>query len=156
MSYRDSRFKLTTWVVTRESAEALRGPLKFLKENHPQKRVRLQASGLLEKLRPFEGGTKQLVVSRKEKSFLLTLYEAYPEALTPPRQLVMNLDPRATSEEARRPASGGRKLPKAPKPKLKENLTPEEQEERNQTLKQAEYQPKPESYWNQQLKEMSK
>lgn len=78
--------KLTTWVVTKETAETIRGPLNWLKEQHPHKPVRVDAANLLRKIR-FEGDTKQLVLTKREKETLSALYQAFPEACTPPRQL---------------------------------------------------------------------
>jgi hypothetical protein len=82
--------KLTTWIVTQEHAEVLRGPLQWLKENHPHKRYRVDAANILQKIR-FEGPAKQLVLTMKEKETLQTLHSAFPEACTPPQQLRMHI-----------------------------------------------------------------
>ena len=82
--------KLTTWIVTQEHAEVLRGPLKWLKENHPQKKFRDDATNILRALR-FEDPSKQIILTMREKETLQALHTAFPEACTPPRQLGMDL-----------------------------------------------------------------
>lgn len=81
--------KESTWTVTQERAEALRPLLKWLSEEYDGtggKRVKEDARGLIRKIR-FEGPSKQVVITAREKGTLYQLLEAFPKESQPARQL---------------------------------------------------------------------
>lgn len=86
--------KESLWVVTQERAEALRGPLKWLAENYngPQAtQERRNAKSILSKIR-FEGKDKQVLLTKWEKRTLFDVMQAFPDAVKPARQTMMDLD----------------------------------------------------------------
>lgn len=157
--------KFTVWTVTSERAEALRGPLLWLGEAHPQKEYRRIAANILSRIRDIRGEmtVKQVVLTMKEKEVLQALMEAFPEALVIPRQLGMELKSSERPIPSKEDLAAGKfekrlggLLPmekqKKSTPTLRGDLTLEEQKERDLSLEQGTYQPLPESYWNAKLR----
>ena len=156
-----------SYVISKERAESIRPVLKWIKEGASRKREREQAARILRAIEGIEDW-KQIVLSRGEAEMLGFIIKEFPSGVEPTRQLsLFDLEKPRTTVLREAPKSFGHtpsgeevELPPPSRvarelPVLKTKLTPEEESERKSTVSKPRYEPKPDSYYTERLKEES-
>lgn len=139
--------KGTSVTVTEERATRIKPILKWIKEGAPRKRERDQAARILKGIEGIKDW-RQVILTRGEVE-LLVFVEAEASEVVGEKSSQLSL-----FSLLDRPTATASRVPKVVEegPVLKTELTKEEQEERDETIGRLGYKPKPQSYFEAEMR----